>query len=242
MRIDRMRIDRLRIDRMRCHRSAGVVAILGVAMLAAACDTASGPAQGSGSLSGSPSPSPTSSASTATSSSTSAPSSAPTKQAPTASSASPAGVPSCTSADLSTGSWKEIVGSAGAGQVSADLAVQNTSKHACTVKGFPRITLSAASGKALPTTVTEVDPGGATQLTVAPGGWIRSELRYSPDIPGPGEPQSGPCEPAAVSARVQLPGDTGSVPIPITPPTSVCSGGTMQAKAFAAGAASAPGG
>lgn len=230
---------------MRFHRLPGVVALAGVAMLGAACDTASGPAQGSGSLSGSPTPSATSSsASPSPTSSSASPSSAPTKEAPTASSPTsrPPGVQPCTSTDLSTGSWKEVVGSAGAGQVSADLALQNTSTHACTVKGFPRVALSTASGKALPTAVTDVDPAGAAQLTVAPGTWIRSELRYSPHIPGPGEPQSGPCEPAAASARVQLPGDTGSVPVPITPPTSVCGGGSMQAKAFAAGAVSAPGG
>ena len=228
---------------MRIHRLAGVVVIAGVAIVVAACDTASGPAKGSGSLSGSPTPTPISSSPSTATSSASA-SSAPTKEAPTASSPTPrpTAVLPCTSTDLSTGSWKEIVGSAGAGQVSADLALQNTSKQACTVKGFPSVTLYAASGKTLPAKVTDVDSGGATQLTVAPGGWIRSELRYSPDIPGPGEPQSGPCEPAAATARVQLPGDSGSIPVPITPPTSVCSGGSLQAKAFAAGAASAPGG
>ena len=39
----------MRFDRMRCHRLAGVAAFVGAAMVVGACDTASGPAQGSGS-------------------------------------------------------------------------------------------------------------------------------------------------------------------------------------------------
>jgi hypothetical protein len=145
-------------------------------------------------------------------------------------------------ADLSTGTWKQVVGSAGAGQVSADLAFQNASGHTCTVAGFPRITLYTASGTALSTTVTDVQAGTAGRLTVPAGGWIHSELRYSPNIPGPGESQTGPCEPAAGYALVRLPDDTAAARAELTPPTSVCGRGAIQAKAFAAGAATPPGG
>ena len=79
-------------------------------------------------------------------------------------------------------------------------------------------------------------------VSVAPGAWIHSELRYSADIPGPGEPTSGQCEPNAVTATVQIPGDSQVVTVTLDAPTPVCEQGTIEAKAFVAGEASPAGG
>jgi hypothetical protein len=142
---------------------------------------------------------------------------------------------------MSSGSWKVVAGSNGAGHVAADLALQNTSKHSCTVSGYPAISLLASDEHALPTKVTHYQAAAAT-LTVAPGGWIHSELRYSPNIPGEGEPATGNCEPETVHARAQLPGDPAWAKVTLADPTTVCEQGTLEAKPFTSGPSSPVGG
>jgi len=52
--------------------------------------------------------------------------------------------------------------------------------------------------------------------------------RFSPDIPGPGEPQTGrACEPTATKLRVVVSGG-GTLLAPISPPTPVCEHGSLQ--------------
>jgi hypothetical protein len=109
------------------------------------------------------------------------------------------------------------------------------------VTGFPGIVLRDSAGNVLPTHVTNFATSPAA-VSVAPGAWVHSELRFSPDIPGPGEPSSGQCEPNAVSATVQLPADPHTVTVTLDAPTSVCEQGALEAKAFAAGQSSPAGG
>ena len=65
-------------------------------------------------------------------------------------------------------------------------------------------------------------------VTLAPGRSAAATLRFSPDVPGPGESTSGPCEQTAHTVRVTLasPGH-GSLSGPISPPTAVCEHGSM---------------
>ncbi len=154
----------------------------------------------------------------------------------------PAQPSACRQADMTVATWKGVPGSSGAGHVEADIAFQNTSSHDCTVTGFPRVTLYDAAQHILPTTVTNSEPALASPLTVAPGAWIHSELRYSPDIPGPGESQTGPCEPLASYALVRLPGDTAFAHVPLDVPTTVCEQGALVARPFLDGPASPAGG
>ncbi|NUR30509.1 MAG: DUF4232 domain-containing protein [Catenulispora sp.] len=142
---------------------------------------------------------------------------------------------------MPAGTWKLIEGSNGAGHVAADIALQNTSTHACTVSGYPGISLLASDEHPLPTNVVKF-PTTVTTLTVPPGGWIHSEIRYSPNIPGDGEPATGNCEPETVHARAQLPGDSAWAKVTLANPTTVCEKGTLQAKPFMSGPSSPVGG
>jgi hypothetical protein len=230
--------------------------LAGVAVSTAACGTSSSPPGAAGNTtptaqsSAGGTASPTSSATASGSPSAASPTPSPTTPSHQASTApattsSPTrqtGTPACQKADLGVGTWKQVLGSSGAGHVAVDLAFQNTSNHSCTVTGFPRISLYSASGAVLPTTVTNVNAALASALTVTPGSWIHSELRISPDIPGPGEPQSGPCEPASAYALVRLPGDSAFEHVTLDTPTTVCEKGAIDAKPFLTGPSSPPGG
>jgi len=123
-----------------------------------------------------------------------------------------------------------VVGSAGAGNISYRLLLRNVSSAACTVSGHPGLRLRGAGARALPTRVTGIPPGAATAVlvTLAPGQSATATLRFSPDVPGPGEQHPGQCEPTAHSVKVTLasPG-SGSLPGPIKPPTPVCEHGSM---------------
>lgn len=189
---------------------------------------------------------------TAATSATQAPSTAAATTADTAAPTSAATMPppaqqavtaangTCMMAALGHGTWTAVPGSSGAGHTSSDIAFQNTSSTPCTVSGFPAITLRDASGNALASHVTNFSTSPAV-VSVAPGAWIHSELRYSADIPGPGEPTSGACEADAATAAVQIPGDAAVATVTLDTPTPVCEQGTIEAKAFAAGQASPAG-
>jgi hypothetical protein len=122
-----------------------------------------------------------------------------------------------------------IAGSAGAGNIEYRLLLRNTGSAACTVSGHPALRLLGAGGAALPTHVHPIPPGvTAALITLAPGRSASATLRFSPDVPGPGETSTGRCEPTARRVRVTLasPG-RGAVSGPITPPTPVCEHGGM---------------
>jgi hypothetical protein len=192
-----------------------------------------------------------SSGATSPSSTSTAPTSAPTSTAhsttasapPTSSSSTSSGGgirTACLASNLA-GKWTGIPGSAGAGHISSDLALQNTSTHACTIDGFPAFTLHSATNATLPTTIS-FDPIPVPMLIVQPGGWVHSELRYSTDIPSSGEPTSGPCEPSAASALVTITGNSGSVRAALDVPQPICGRGQIEAKPYASGPSSPVGG
>jgi hypothetical protein len=121
-----------------------------------------------------------------------------------------------------------VPGSAGAGNIVYRLALQNRSASPCFVSGLPAVMLLGRSGRALPTHVLAAHPGAgaAAMIALPPAGRARADARFSPDVPGPGEPGAR-CEPVAYRLRVAAPGG-GSVIAPITEPTSVCEHGSLQ--------------
>jgi hypothetical protein len=141
--------------------------------------------------------------------------------------AAPAAKP-CTGAQL-TGSFKAVPGSAGAGNISYTLVLRNRSHVTCTLAGRPSVRLLGSGGKQLPTTVRAPSPGSLAEplVSLVPGGHTSAAARFSPDVPGIGEPTQGTrCEPVAHRLRVNPPGG-GSTVVPITPPTPVCEHGRL---------------
>ncbi len=138
------------------------------------------------------------------------------------------GPSACSPAKLSA-RMTVIVGSAGAGNIEYRLLLKNTSGTGCLVSGRPGLRLLGAGGQPLPTHVTPVPPGSIGVLVrLAPGASAAATLRFSPDVPGPGEQTTGPCEKTAHRVRVTLasPGG-GTLTGPVSPPTAVCEHGSM---------------
>lgn len=137
----------------------------------------------------------------------------------------------CGTAQLS-GSFAAVPGGRSAGHVVYLLQLRNVSSSPCTVHGPPGMLLRGAGGTALPTH-TSVQPGGA-EITLAPGKSAYSAVQFSPDVPGPGEPTSGQCEPTAESVDMTLPGVSGSVSAALSPPSPVCEQGQLDLTALSA--------
>ena len=117
-----------------------------------------------------------------------------------------------------------IPGSRGAGNVGYRLTITNSGPGACRIGKHPRLRLVGESGEGLPTTVVKTGPLG--RVVVPVGGSVSARLRFSPDVPGPGEPTEGPCEPKAetIAVRLGLSYRTG----PVQPPISVCDHGKIE--------------
>jgi hypothetical protein len=145
----------------------------------------------------------------------------------------PSAVAACAGSDLS-GSFKEVPGSAGAGQISYALTLTNASSNACFVSGIPQLQLLDAQSGALSTSESAAQPGQATaaKVVLQPGASATAEARFSPDVPGPGEPQTSACEPTAHKLKVTIGG--GSVTVPVSPPTPVCEHGALRMSVLAA--------
>jgi hypothetical protein len=151
-------------------------------------------------------------------------------------SAKASGAPPCRAADLA-GVFAVVYGSAGAGSISYDLRLQNHSSSKCFVSGIPGLRLLGKTGKALPTKVVPDKPGALTaaKIILKPAGYAASTARFSPDVPGTGEPVSGAqCEPTAYSVKV-APAGGGSFLIPVKPPTPVCEHGRLVLTGLIAG-------
>jgi hypothetical protein len=136
----------------------------------------------------------------------------------------------CTGADLA-GTFALVPGSAGAGQIEYALTVTNTSHARCFVSGVPEATLLAASGTALPTHVTAAGDGGTGRIMLEPGASAVAHARFSPDVAGQGDSQSGACQPEAQTLQVN-PDGGGATDAAVKPPTSVCERGTLNFEAF----------
>jgi hypothetical protein len=142
-------------------------------------------------------------------------------------------VPPCSGADLK-GSLDVQAGSAGAGTITYTLTLINTSSDPCMVNGTPVGILLDNSGQTLPTNVLPVPAaqGSAQPVVLQPGDDANADARFSPDVAGTGDAQTGRCQPVAHVFQVTA-GGGGTVDAPITPPTSVCERGTLSFRPFA---------
>ncbi len=144
--------------------------------------------------------------------------------------------PPCRATQLA-GTFAAIYGSAGAGNVSYALRLRNRSRTACFVSGLVRLRLLDRRSRPLPTHVEPAFRAGLTAVRVVlpPGARARATARFSPDVPGVGEPVAGTvCERTAYRLRVTPPPGTGTLVVPIVPPTPVCEHGRMFVSALSA--------
>ena len=125
-----------------------------------------------------------------------------------------------------SGTFNMVEGSQAAGQVAYLLTLTNASQTMCTISGPPHAVLLASGGKPLPTDVVFAT-GVAGTVLLAPGVGAMEQARFSPDVPGAGDAESGPCQPKAYTLQV-TPVGAGTVDVPIKPPTSVCERGTLD--------------
>jgi Protein of unknown function (DUF4232) len=140
---------------------------------------------------------------------------------------------SCKGGQLA-GTFKVVAGSAGAGNIVYALVLKNVSTRACSVTGLPQGRLLDRLGKPLPTHVRAAFPGALSAVLVrlAPGRTTRATARFSPDVPGPGEPVTATrCEPVAHWFRVAGQGG-GTTRVKMTPATPVCEHGQLQFSAY----------
>lgn len=140
---------------------------------------------------------------------------------------------SCTGSQLA-GSFSVVKGSAGAGNITYKLVLRNVSTRLCTLTGLPQGRLLGKTGKPLPTHVMAAFPGALSAILVrlAPGRTTFATARFSPDVPGTGEPVAGTrCEPTAWYLRVSGQGG-GTTKVKLVPPTPVCEHGRMLFSAY----------
>ena len=147
---------------------------------------------------------------------------------------SSATVPPCSATQLA-GNFVGIPGSAGAGNISYQLNVRYIAGPTCFVSGLPRIQLLSRLRQPLPTKVKPAFRGGllAPRVVVRPGYGAKAQARFSPDIPGVGEPVSGRnCERTSYYMRVSLGPGSATFLGPVKPATPVCEHGTMSFSAL----------
>jgi hypothetical protein len=131
-----------------------------------------------------------------------------------------------------------VPGSAGAGNIVYLLRVRNRGSSTCFVSGNPRLVLLGRTGAPLPTNARPEQIGimTAARVLLNPGAYASLSARFTPDVPGPGEPTSGTsCEPVAHVLRVTPEPGGGATRAVIVPATRVCVHGRMQLRGFVAG-------
>lgn len=131
-------------------------------------------------------------------------------------------VPECTHSRVVV-KMTEIKNSFGAGHVSYRLTVHNNGPGSCLMSTYPPLQLLTAKEKRLPTNVIRTEKPKTNLIPM--GETAKATLRFSPDIPGPREPQTGPCETKAAKISVEL--SSSRAVGPVEPPTSVCQHGKM---------------
>jgi len=140
---------------------------------------------------------------------------------------------SCKGSQLK-GTFKVVPGSAGAGNIVYALVLKNVSTSQCAVSGLPQGRLLNQAGKPLPTHVRAAFPGALSAVLVrlARGKSTKATARFSPDVPGTGEPVAGKnCEPVSYWFRVIGQGG-GTTKVKLSPATPVCEHGQLQFSAY----------
>ena len=142
--------------------------------------------------------------------------------------ASSAGPDRCHTSEL-TGSLTG--GDSAAGQRGATLTLRNTGGRTCDVLGYGGVGLLAADGGALPTHQVRQDSPAPQLLTVAPGGAVTSQLRWTV-VPGDGDPAAGCPTPGSLAVIPPDERDSLSVSWSLGP---VCDGGRLEQQAYVRG-------
>jgi hypothetical protein len=135
------------------------------------------------------------------------------------------------------GTFRVVRGSAAAGSITYALRLQNVSAGECDVTGLPLGRLLGRKHNPLPTHVRASFPQGLTAILVRlqPGQWTKATARFSPDVPGVGEPAAGKqCEPTSYSFRVNAQGG-GTTTVKMSPATPVCEHGRLFFSAYGRG-------
>ncbi len=132
----------------------------------------------------------------------------------------------CAASKLSV-KMTHIFGSDGAGHTGYSLTIKNDGASPCRLGNHPRLRLEKANGSSLPTHVS--DSGASKTVMIAAHHSRSAKLRFSPDVPGPGEGAPGrPCEPVAHKVKVTLTAPAvGHLVGSVQPATSVCEHGSM---------------
>jgi hypothetical protein len=149
-------------------------------------------------------------------------------------SASSTTVPPCAGSQLA-GNFLVVAGSAGAGNIVYQLNVRFLSGPTCFVSGLPYIQLLSRLRRLLPTKVVPAFRPGllAARVVLGPRHEARATARFSPDVPGVGEPVAGRnCERTAYYMRVTLPPGGATFLAPIKPATPVCEHGALSFSAL----------
>lgn len=144
-------------------------------------------------------------------------------------------LPRCHTADLSP-DVSIVAGSAGAGHELMNLTLKNNSGHTCTIFGYPGMMLEDQNGAGQATTVTRNHGVPAKQLVVPDGGVASTTISFDFDMPGPGEPTTGNCEPPSYSLLITPPDETTQLTALITGgPVTVCQKGALNVLPFVSG-------
>jgi hypothetical protein len=115
---------------------------------------------------------------------------------------------------------------AGAGQRHLTLVLMNNGSASCEVFGYVGLQLLTSGGAVVPTNVTRINLSARAHVIVPPGGQV-STLMHWGVIPGPGEPNSGPCEPTPAKIEITPPNETAFLTQPWTGDV-VCEHGTIE--------------
>jgi hypothetical protein len=148
--------------------------------------------------------------------------------------AASAPAPPCSGRRLG-GTFAVVPGSAGAGNIVYALRIRLVSGPPCFVAGVARLQLLDRLRRPLPTKVVPaLRPGPrAVRVVLRRGHGARATARFSPDVPGPGEPVSGTaCERRSYDVRVTPPAGRGTFVAPVRPPTPVCEHGRLSVSVF----------
>jgi Domain of unknown function (DUF4232) len=143
-------------------------------------------------------------------------------------------VAKCTGSQLA-GTFSVVPGSPGAGSISYVLHVRLVSGRTCFVSGLPGMRLLDRLHRPLPTNVVPAFRPGLTavRIVLSRGRGAKATARFSPDVPGAGEPVSRrACERTASYVRVIPTPGRGTFVAPVKPPTPVCEHGGMSVSAF----------
>jgi hypothetical protein len=160
---------------------------------------------------------------------------APSSGSPSSASPSASGLPRCHTADLSP-TVSIVAGSQGAGHEQMGVNLKNNSGHTCTIFGYPGMMLQDQNGAGQATTVTRNHSATPTTVVLQNGGSASAVVSFDFDMPGPGEPTTGDCEPPSYSLLITPPDETNQLTAPIGGgPVTVCQSGTLDVLPFFAG-------